>query len=77
MAKTKSLCDFLKVLRLAEFSEILSRYTTQNKLTDHELKITFQHLGFVRKPYITRAVLGGRMYFGAHLEGCVFSMRLQ
>ena len=33
--KIKSLCDVLKVLHLAEFSEIWSRYTTQDKVSDH------------------------------------------
>ena len=44
-----SLCDVLKVLHLAKFSEIWHRYTKQDKVSDHQLKITFQHSDFVRK----------------------------
>ena len=49
IAKTKRLCDVLKVLYLAKFSEIWHRYTKQDKVSDHQLKITFQHSDFVRK----------------------------
>ena len=49
IAKTKRLCDVLKVLHLAKFSEIWHRYTTQDKVFDHQLKIAFQHSDFVRK----------------------------
>ena len=47
--KNKTLCDVLKVLHLAKFSEIWHRYTKQDKVSDHQLKITFQHSDFVRK----------------------------
>ena len=50
MAKTKGLSDVFKVLHLATFSEIFDRSTTQDKVSDQQLKITFQHLDFVRKP---------------------------
>ena len=39
----------LKVLHLAKFFEIWHRYTKQDKVSDHQLKITFQHSDFVRK----------------------------
>ena len=41
--------DVLKVLHVAKFSEIWSRYTTQDNVSDHQLEITFQHSNFVRK----------------------------
>ena len=47
--KTKSLCDVLKVLHLAKFSEIWGRYITQDKVSDHKHKITFQLSDFVCK----------------------------
>ena len=49
VAKTKSLCNVLKVLHLAKFSKIWYRYTKQDKVSDHQLKITFQHSDIVRK----------------------------
>ena len=48
-AKSESLCDVLKVLHLAKFSKIWHRYTRQHKVSDHQLKITFQHSDIVRK----------------------------
>ena len=42
-------CDVLKVLHLAKFSKIWHRYTKQDKVSDHQLKITFQHSDFVGK----------------------------
>ena len=44
-----SLCDVLKVLHLAKFSEIWHRYTKQDKVSDHQLKITFRHC-YKRQP---------------------------
>ena len=43
------LLDVLKVLHLPKFSKIWHRYTKQDKVSDDQLKITFQHSDFVRK----------------------------
>ena len=49
IAKAKRLCDVLKVLHLAKCSKIWHGYTKQDKVSDHQLKITFKHSDFVRK----------------------------
>ena len=47
--KNQKFVRLLKVLHLAKFSKNWHRYTKQDKVSDHQLKITFQHSDFVRK----------------------------
>ena len=47
--KNQKFVGRLKVLHLAKFSEIWHRYAKQDKVFDHQLKITFHNSDFVRK----------------------------
>ena len=50
--KIQKFFGVLKVLHLPKCSKIWHRYTKQDKVSDHQLKITFQHSDFVRKALV-------------------------
>ena len=43
--------DVLKGLDSTKFFEILHSNKTPNKFSNHQLKIAFKHLNFVREPF--------------------------
>ena len=45
--------DVLNGLDSSKFSEIFYSYTTPDKFSLYQVKITFKHLSFVRKAYLT------------------------
>ena len=51
LKKIDSYLDVLKGLDSTKFLEILHSNKTPNKFSNHQLKIAFKHLNFVRKPF--------------------------